>query len=37
MLQDVGQHFGLPNRFHELIGEVAMTQEKVVLQSPEMV
>jgi hypothetical protein len=31
------QNLGLPNRFHELVRKVTMTQEQVILQSPEMV
>ena len=33
----VCQQLGLPNRFHELICKIAMSQEKIILQGPEMI
>ena len=31
------QYFGLPDRFHKLICKVTMSQEKVILQGPEVI
>ena len=33
----VCQQLSLPDRFHELICKITMSQEKVILQGPEMV
>ena len=33
----VCQYFNLPNCIHELICKITMTQEKVILQGPEMI